>query len=172
MRARYSLAGRRCRMAPKVIGNRTEGRKKALSMSRGFKATHGALPLSHRLVRVFCSILQAFVLSMLYASEQFSFRCSVTGQLVSNDDAWNLLQPFKQLTEEFLGCLLISPPLNQNSENSSILIDGSPEGVRFPIDGEKDARPACHVSPVRGRERFTSLAYCWPNLRHHCRIVM
>jgi len=43
------------------------GRKKSLSLSRGFEALHDPLASSGRLVRILCPIVETFVLAMLDA---------------------------------------------------------------------------------------------------------
>jgi hypothetical protein len=58
-----------------------------LGVSSGLKPSHSPLPLSGRLMRVLRPVVQVAMLSMSNARHHHSFRCPVTPQFVSNNDA-------------------------------------------------------------------------------------
>ena len=60
-------------------------------MARGFEAAHRLFALSRRLMRVFCSIIQAFVLSVLDAHEALALGCTRAGKFVGDDHPWYIL---------------------------------------------------------------------------------
>lgn len=111
---------------PKMIGDRTKGREEALCMARGFETPHGSLSLPGSLVRTFRTIVQALMLAVLNTGHDFPLCCSVTGQLVGNDDPWYVLQAFEQLAEEFLGYILVATALHQDIQHMAILINRPP----------------------------------------------
>ncbi len=157
---------------PKMIGDRTKGREEALCMAGGFETPHGSLSLPGSLVRTFRTIVQALVLAVLNTGHDFPLCSSVTGQLVGNDDPRYVLQAFEQRgAKNFLAACLLRRLCDPYIQHIAILINRPPQVVDLPVDFEKDARPACHLSPNLPRRFFNALAYVCPNFRHHCRIV-
>jgi hypothetical protein len=121
----------------KVIGNRIKGREKALHLSWEFEPPHGSLSLPCRLVRVFGAIIQAFVLAMFDAGYAFFLGGRIAGQFVRDDHTWYVPQPFEQLAEKLLGCILVASTLHQNSKQVAIVIASTPEIVLLSIHFEK-----------------------------------
>jgi hypothetical protein len=107
------------------------------------------------------------VLAMLHARQDPAFGSSIALQLISDDHARHLLQPYAQLAEKSLGSMLVASALHEDIQYISLLIHRSPQRGSFATDREEDARPACHLSPQRGRRRRSSLADVCPNFRHH-----
>jgi hypothetical protein len=68
-----------------------ESREKALRVFGGFEAPHFLLSQSCGLMRVFCLIVQAFVLAVLHARQDFTFHRSIALQFISDDHAWDVL---------------------------------------------------------------------------------
>ncbi len=77
-------------------------------------------------MRVFRSIVEPFVLTMLHSWQNFTFRSLITLQLISDDHARNVAQPFEQLTEKSLRGLFIAMALYQDIEHIPVLIHRSP----------------------------------------------
>ena len=75
----------------KMIKDWTKSGKEPLCMPRGFETPHEVFSLPCWLVRALRSIVESFVLTMLDASQDLAFRCSITLQLIGNDHAWNVL---------------------------------------------------------------------------------
>ena len=57
-----------------MVSNRTVGKKKPLRMTCRFEAPHRSLPLPRRLVGIFRTIIQSFMLPMLDATQDLSCR--------------------------------------------------------------------------------------------------
>jgi hypothetical protein len=89
-------------------------------------------------MRVLRPIVEAFVLAMLDTGQQLLFRCARAPQLIRNQHPRHLLTALEQLAEELLGGLLVPPTLHQNIQHVPVLINGAPQLVLFPIDGEED----------------------------------
>jgi len=81
----------------------TEGRKKTLCLTCRFEFPHVLLSQACGLVRVLSSIVQSFVLAMLHTRQHLPFSRSITLQLISDDHAWYILQPFEQFPKESFG---------------------------------------------------------------------
>src|SRR5258708_6172692 len=122
----------------KMIRDRTKSGKETLCMPRGFEASHDAFSLSRRLVRAFRSIVEPFVLAMFDTWQDLAFGCPIALQFISDDDAWHVLEPFEELTEEAFRCVFVPSALHQNIKHVAVLIDGSPQIRPFSINGEKD----------------------------------
>src|SRR6266568_5754701 len=86
----------------KMSRDRTKGREKALCLFCRFKPPHFLLSQSSRLMRIFGSIVQPFVLPMLHARQDFAFGCSIALEFISDDHTWNVLLSFEQLAEKSL----------------------------------------------------------------------
>jgi hypothetical protein len=85
-----------------MVRDGTKGGKKALRMARGFETPHSALSLPGWLVRVFCSIVQAFVLAMLDSWQDFLLCGGIARQFVCDDHPWDILESFEQFPKELL----------------------------------------------------------------------
>jgi hypothetical protein len=101
------------------------------------KPLYAPFPLARGLVRVLCSVIQIPMLTMSHARQELSLGGSITLQLIRDDDPRDVRQPFQQLAEEFLRCLLITPVLHENVEDISFLVNSSPEIVLFAIEREE-----------------------------------
>ena len=97
-----------------VLGNRSIGGKKALGVSWRLECLHAALTLAHGLVGVFRTIVEVVVLPMFHAREELPLGCSVAFQLIGGEHPRDILAPFEQLAEKFLGSRFTPPMLHQN----------------------------------------------------------
>src|SRR5437763_12901235 len=104
-----------------------EGRKKTLCLTCRFEFPHFLLSQSCGLVRVLSSIVQSFVLAMLHTRENLPFRRSITLQLISDDHAWHILQPFEQFPKESFGCFFVASALYEDIQHVAVLIHRSPQ---------------------------------------------
>ena len=123
---------------------------KPLGVPSGFEPSHSSLPLSRRLMRVLRAVVQVPMLAMGNAGHHHSFRCPVTAQLVSHNDAWVASGCPQQLAKEPHGGKTISFRLHENVEHDAVLIDRSPEIMPTPLILRKTSS-RCHLSPVRAR---------------------
>jgi hypothetical protein len=104
---------------------------------------------------------------MLHARQDLAFGCSIALQLIGDDHPWDVVESFEELAKKTFRRVCVPSALDKDIQHVAVLIDGSPQIRPFPIDGEKDARPACHLSPHGGRRRRSSFAYVCPNFKHH-----
>jgi hypothetical protein len=74
---------------------------------------------------------------MLHSWQHFTFRSCITLQLIGDNDARYILQPFEELAEELLGGMLVASALHQDIKHITILINGSSEIMGLPVDCEK-----------------------------------
>jgi hypothetical protein len=95
-------------------------------MSRGFEALHGSFPLLCWLMGVLSSIVQTFVLAVLDAGHHLFLGGCIAGQLLGNNHARDILQSFEQLAKELSCCAFVAPTLDQDIEDITILVNGSP----------------------------------------------
>jgi hypothetical protein len=73
-----------------------------LGLFGGLEPPHLLFTQSRGLVRIFCSVVQPFLLSMLHVRQDLAFGCRITLQFISDDYVWNVLQPYAQLAEKAL----------------------------------------------------------------------
>ena len=111
---------------PKVIQDWPKSGEKPLSLSRGFEASHGSLSLPRRLMQTFRSIVQPFVLAVLYTGHNFPLCGCVAGQLVGDDHSWDILESFEQFSKKLPGRLLVASALHENVQDVAVLINRSP----------------------------------------------
>ena len=78
-------------------------------------------------MRIFRPVVQPFVLPVLHARQDLTFGRSIALQLIGDDHAWNIMQPFEQLAEKSLRDLFVAVALHKDIEHISILIHRSPE---------------------------------------------
>ena len=74
---------------------------------------------------------------MLDIRQQLALRNAVTSQLVGHDHSRHILQALQQSPEEPLGGFAIAPVLNQNVEDNTVLIHGTPEIVLHALDPDE-----------------------------------
>jgi hypothetical protein len=112
--------------------------EEALGLTGRLEPPHGTFPLTGGLMGIFGAIIQVSVLPMLHTGEDLPFGCAIARQLIGDDHSGNIRQPFEELPEELLGGVRVAPPLHQDIEHVAILVDGAPEIVPLPVNGEKD----------------------------------
>ncbi len=135
--------------------------EKPVGLARGVEPAHRSLRLARWLVGVLRPIGQAFVLSVLHAGQQVCFRCCIAAELIRDEYARDVVTPFQQLTEEFLGCGFSAAALHQDILDIPLLIKGAPEILVFPVDGEKDLLEMPLVAGLRRPPRHPCvLIYC------------
>ncbi len=83
-------------------------------MTSRLEAPHRSLTLTCWLVRVFCSIIQPFVLPVLDAHQDLPLGCAVAGKFVGDDHTWHVLAALEELAKESLRRRLIPPALDQD----------------------------------------------------------
>lgn len=76
-------------------------------MGGRFEAAHPPLLLAGGLVGVLGAVIEPLIPAMLDTWQQLGFRCPVALELVGNENAWDVLQPFERLTKKPLGRGLI-----------------------------------------------------------------
>jgi len=95
----------------KMARDEAESREKALGVFGGFEAPHLLLSQSCRLVGILGSIVEPFVLPVLYAWQKLAFSGSIALEFISDDHAWRVVEPFEKLPEEAFGCMCVPSAL-------------------------------------------------------------
>jgi hypothetical protein len=121
----------------KVLGNGTIGGEEALRVPGGLKPLQAPLALAGRLVGVLRAVIEVAVLAMFHPRENLPLRRPVAFELVGDEHAGHVCEPLEEFAEEFLGGLLVAPTLHEDIEDVAVLIHGSPEVMRFAINGQK-----------------------------------
>src|SRR5262245_32105555 len=121
----------------KVLGDRTICREEALGMTRGFTPLHTTLALPCRPMGVLTPIIERAALTVLYAREHLALRRAIAFEFIGDDHAWDVEQAFEELAEELLRRLLVAPALHQDVEDVVVLIDGAPQVMTLPLNGQK-----------------------------------
>jgi hypothetical protein len=75
-----------------------------LGVTRGLEPAHRSLPLARRLMGVFCSIVEPFMLAVLHVGHDLLVRSLVAGKLVRDQHARDVGAAFEQLAEELPRC--------------------------------------------------------------------
>jgi hypothetical protein len=89
-------------------------------------------------MRVPAPVIEVTALTVFYPRQYLAFGCTVTFQLIRNDDPRYVLQPFEQLTEKLLRRLFVASALHEDIEDVVVLVDSAPEVMAPAIDGQKD----------------------------------
>jgi hypothetical protein len=97
-----------------VFSDKFKGREKSLRLTWRLEATHSLFSESRWLVRVLCSIVQTFVLSVLHTLEYLFLGCPIALKFVGDDDAGSEALLFQQFTEEFFGGFRVTSALHQD----------------------------------------------------------
>src|SRR5262249_37055369 len=122
----------------KVLGDGSIRRQKSLGMSCGLEPLHAIFSLACGAMGVFTAVVEGATLAVFDPGQDLALGRPVALQLIGNDDAGHVLEPFEQLAKELLGRLLSTPALDQDVEHVVVLVDSTPQGVPFAIDREKD----------------------------------
>jgi hypothetical protein len=110
-----------------VSVDKSVSRSEMLCLIGGLEALHLPLSSAYRSMRVFSTIVEVAALSMLDIGQQASLRHTITSQLVGDDNARHILQALQRALEEPLGGFPITPLLDPNIEEDTILIHGAPQ---------------------------------------------
>jgi len=122
----------------KMLRDGTEGREKALCLFSGLESPHLLFAQSRGLVRIFSTIVQPFVLTVLHARQDFSFRRAITLQFIGDNHARNVLQFFKKLAKESFGSVLVASALHEDVEHIAVLVYCSPEVMLLATNREEN----------------------------------
>jgi hypothetical protein len=87
-------------------------------------------------MRIFCSIVQPFVLSMFHSRQDFTLGSPITLQFIGDDHPRHIAQFFEELAKESFRCLCVASALHEDIEYVAILIYCSPEVMLFASNGE------------------------------------
>ena len=118
-----------------MLPDRPEAQEEFLRAFRVAKAAHPTLAFACWLVAVLRAVVQAggrFDEHMLHAHQlrNFGLRGRITSQLIG-DDLARLRVRAQHTLEEPLGCGLVAPLLQQDVEFGAVLVDRTPQQVRF-----------------------------------------
>jgi hypothetical protein len=75
---------------------------------------------------------------VFYTRHHLFLGCFVAPELIRDHRTWDVLTALEQLAEELLRGSLVPSALHQDIKHVPVLIDGSPEVGRLPVDLEKD----------------------------------
>jgi hypothetical protein len=118
----------------KVLADWPLGRQEALGMAGGLETSHGAFPLPRGLMRVFRTVVEAFVLPMFDAWYDVLVRCLIAAELVRDEHTRHVLAAFEQLAKELLGGSFVAAALHQDVQHIPVLVDRAPEVLRRAVD--------------------------------------
>jgi hypothetical protein len=122
----------------KKILDETVDRLKALSLSRGFETPHLSFSHPSGLMRKLSTIVCVLLGIVSHVRQDRSLRSAVALQFVSDHPERFLALPPHQSTKEQLGCTLIAPRLQQNIDDVTVLIHGTPKIMLPAIDFHED----------------------------------
>src|SRR5437879_4242450 len=83
-----------------VVGNGPIRGQQALGMPRRLKPLHATLPLTRGPMGILTPVVQIATLAVFDPRQDLPLRRTVALELIGDDDAWHVLQPFEQLTEK------------------------------------------------------------------------
>jgi hypothetical protein len=89
-------------------------------------------------MRVLSTVVQVPVLAVFHTGQNLTNSRSIAAELIGDDHAGPVGQPLQQLPKKCLCSSFISATLHEDVEDIPVLVDGSPEVVPFPLDGQKD----------------------------------
>src|SRR5882757_5822569 len=124
-----------------MLPDRPEAREKFLCAFRVAKATHATLAFAGRLVAVLGPVIEpggSFDEHVLHVRKlwDLSLGCRVAAQLIGDDLARNRARAQHTLEEAFGGGL-VAPLLHQDVEFGAMLVDRTPQQVRFATQSDE-----------------------------------
>lgn len=152
------------------IGELIVNGQEALRLSRRFEPLHDPLSSPRRLMRIFRSVIQAFVLAILDPQRHVPAGRAIRGQFVRDHDARRPGGLSQQFAHEPAGGFSVATALNENVENEAVLIDGAPEPVFLAGDRDDDFVHMPFVASLWARRRMLD-EKSRPNFSAHRRIV-
>src|SRR5688572_4098518 len=84
------------------------------------------------------AIVELVVVPMLDAGQDLPLGSPITRQFVCHDHAGHVGEPLEELSKERLRGCLVPPALHGDIEHMAVLIDGLPQIMTLPVDGEAD----------------------------------
>ena len=114
------------------------GGEQPLRLAGRFELLHLSLSSARRLMRVFRSVVEPFVLAMFDAGHDLAFGRAVAGELVGDHDAGRSHLLLQQLAQQPLGRVLVASALDQNVEHDPSLFHGAPQPVLHTGDLQHD----------------------------------
>ena len=120
------------------IANNTMYRQEALRLSNGLELAHLAFPLLGRLMRHFREVVRIAPGVVDDGRHDRAARCSVASQLVGDEAARLPTLALQQLAEESPCGRGVSSALDEDVEDITILVNGSPQVVSVASDGDED----------------------------------
>jgi hypothetical protein len=134
-------------------------RQKTLSLPGGFESTHLSFSHPSGLMRNLGAIVGIWLGIVGDARQDRSTGSSIALQLVGDDPEWLLALPAQQSAKEPLGCTLIAARLQQNIDDITILIHGTPKILLLAVILTKSSS-RYQVSPRRPCLLLRRLALC------------
>ena len=122
----------------KTAGDLIMDRKEALDLPRRLEPLHDPLSSPGRLGGVFSPVVEALVLPMLDPGHALPLGGDVAFQLIGDEHAQCSTLFLQEVAEQAFGGRLVAPALEQDIEDEALLVDGMPEPVFRPGDGEND----------------------------------
>jgi hypothetical protein len=101
--------------------------KEVLRLLAGLEALHLSFSSACGSMRVLSTIVEVATLSVLDIGQQMTLRHPIASQLVGDDHSRHILQALQQTPEEPLGSFPITSLLDQNIEDDTVLIHGTPK---------------------------------------------
>jgi len=113
-------------------------RQKALSLPGGFESAHLSFSHPSRLMRNHGAIVGILLGIVGNTWKDRSTGSTIALQFVGDDPEWLLALTAQQSAKEPLGCTLIAARLQQNINNITILIDGTPKILLLAVDSDEE----------------------------------
>ena len=137
--AKHSVVDGAQQMAPdaKPVADNAVDREKALRLGRRFEPPHVALPLARGLVGDFGSVVLVVVGTVRNVRHHGAVGSGIAAQLVRHDSSGLPALPAQQLLEEAFGGPLVAPRLEKDIDHVAVLIDGPPEILSAPLNGDE-----------------------------------
>src|SRR5271167_654628 len=114
------------------------GGKEALNVPRRLEPLHDPLSSACWLMGVFGPVIETLVLPMLDPGHDLPLGRGVALQLVGDEHARGSTLLLEELAQQAFSGLLVAAALDENIENEPVLVDGTPEPMLFPGDGDDD----------------------------------
>src|SRR5262249_42275863 len=105
-------------------------------MVRGLEALHLPLSSACRSMRVLSTIVEVAALAMLDIRLQLPLRHATASQFIRDDHA-RYIKALEQTLEEPLGGFPVASLLNQDTEDDTILIHGTPQVMLDALDPDE-----------------------------------
>ena len=112
--------------------------EKPLRLSRGGEPSHRPFSLARRFVRDFGSVVRIDMVDVIHRGHDRPMSRIITSEFIGDQLSRFTSLAFEKTAEKAFSRTLIATALHENINAIAVLIDGTPQILALPLNGDKD----------------------------------